>query len=90
MKVTLKVTLNLVRCKDEKPPRDGRYFVCDMYQGEVWYTTATYYTERNGWNTTNTDASHRLAYEEDDDKYWAKEVLIEDDECTDALKEQEN
>lgn len=73
----MKVTMNLVKCKDEKPLKDGHYVICDMFRGGIWYTTMSHYTSCNGWNTTRTDASYRMTYEEDDDKYWAKEIIVE-------------
>ena len=33
----MKVTMNLVKCADENPPKNGRYIVCDMLKGGIVY-----------------------------------------------------
>ena len=76
----LRVTLDLVKCNERVPEKDGEYTVVyQRYPNEFVVLGNTQFTTEYGWNTSiysdgTVSNEHRLNYEERDNFYWAPKV----------------
>lgn len=80
----MKVEMNFVKCMDEAPKADSYYSVMTVHS-EIYFYGSTEYTVDGGWNTRYTsegelDTSHKINFESDPGAYWAKSVVITEDD----------
>lgn len=80
----MKVEMNFVKCMDEAPKADGDYSVMTVHSENYFYGTMKF-TVDGGWNTRYTyagelDTSHRINFESDPEAYWAKSIVITEDD----------
>lgn len=83
----MRIELNLVKCSDESPTKDGRYTVVD-WLFEKWSIRGDMdYTVEGGWNTSRSltengviDTKYALNLAEEPDAYWAKEMVVTEDD----------
>lgn len=86
----MRIELNLVKCSDKSPRKDGRYTVVDKrYDGKWSIRGDMEYTVVGGWNTAYTkikdgvnilDTKYALKLAEEPDTYWAKEMVVTEDD----------